>query len=134
MVALTLDKMAEFYAAQQRYTEAETVATAALELRTKTYIASLNQTGRVLLMEAKMDDAVDLYHRTAQFGELAKAPDDAMDAPLRIYATILREMKRDDEAAAVTLGSGSVWRLHALWGGQFWPPHKAKHTHYLTLR
>jgi len=101
MVALTLDKMAEFYAAQQRYAEAETVATAALEIRTKTYIASLNQTGRVLLMEAKMEDAEDLYHRTAQIGELAKAPDDAMDSPLRIYARILREMRRDDEAAAV---------------------------------
>jgi hypothetical protein len=101
MVALTLDKMAEFYAFQHRYEEAETVATTALSLRAKTYIASLNQTGRVLLMEAKMDEAEDLYHRTAQIGDLAKAPDDAMDSPLRIYARILREMKRDDEAAAV---------------------------------
>jgi hypothetical protein len=70
-------------------------------LRAKTYIASLNQTGRVLLMEAKLADAEDLYRRTAQIGDLAKAPDDVMDSPLRIYARILREMKRDDEAAAV---------------------------------
>ena len=101
MVALTLDKMAEFYAFQHRYEEAETVATAVLVLRVKTYIASLNQTGRVLLMEAKLADAEDLYHRTAQIGDLAKAPDDVMDSPLRIYARILREMKRDDEAAAL---------------------------------
>jgi hypothetical protein len=101
MVALTLDKMAEFYAFQHRYDEAETAATAALALRAKTYVGSLNQTGRVLLMEAKMDDAEDLYRRTAQIGDLAKAPDDVMDSPLRIYARILREMKRDDEAAAV---------------------------------
>jgi hypothetical protein len=101
MVALTLDKMAEFYAFQHRYDEAETAATAALALRAKTYIGSLNQTGRVLLMEAKMDDAEDLYRRTAKIGDLAKAPDDVMDSPLRIYARILREMKRDDEAAAV---------------------------------
>lgn len=101
MVALTLDKMAEFYAFQHRYEEAEKAATAALELRAKTYIASLNQTGRVLLMEAKVADAEDLYRRTAQIGDLAKAPDDVMDSPLRIYARILREMKRNDEAAAL---------------------------------
>jgi hypothetical protein len=101
MVALTLDKMAEFYAFQHRYEEAEKAATAALALRTKAYIASLNQTGRVLLMEAKMDDAADLYHRTAQIGELAQAPDDVMDPSLHIYARILREMQRDDEAAVV---------------------------------
>lgn len=101
MVALTLDKMAEFYAFQHRYDEAEKAATDALALRAKTYIGSLNQTGRVLLMEAKMDDAEDLYRRTAEIGDLAKAPDDVMDSPLRIYARILRETKRDDAAAAV---------------------------------
>jgi tetratricopeptide (TPR) repeat protein len=101
MVALTLDKMAEFYAFQHRYEEAEKAATAALELRAKAYIASLHQTGRVLLMEAKMADAQDLYSRTVLIGDLAKAPDEVMDPPLRIYARILREMKRDDEAAAI---------------------------------
>jgi hypothetical protein len=101
MVALTLDKMAEFYAFQHRYEEAEEAATAALKLRAKAYIASLNQTGRVLLMEARLTDAEDLYRRTTQIGDLAKAPDEVMDSPLRIYARILREMKRDDEAAAI---------------------------------
>jgi hypothetical protein len=51
--------------------------------------------------KAKMDDAADLYHRTAQIGELAQAPDDVIDPPLRIYATVLRHMQRDDEAAVV---------------------------------
>jgi len=101
MAALTLDKMAEFYAFQHRYEEAENAATAALALRAKAYIASLNQTGRVLLMEAKMDDAADLYSRTVRIGDLAQTPDDVMDPPLRIYADILRRMKRDDDAAAV---------------------------------
>jgi hypothetical protein len=101
MVALTLDKMAEFYAFQHRYEEAGKAATAALELRAKTYIASLNQTGRVLLMEARLADAEDLYRRTVQIGDLAKVPDDVMDSPLRIYAKILREMQRDDEAAVL---------------------------------
>ena len=75
MVALTLDKMAEFYAFQHRYEEAERAATAALELRAKTYIASLNQTGRVLLMEARLTEAEDLYRRTTQIGDLGKAPE-----------------------------------------------------------
>lgn len=101
MVALTLDKMAEFYAAQQRYAEAGKVANEALAIRAKSYIGSLNQTGRVLLMEGKLDDAEDLYRRTVQVGDLAKAPDDVMDAPLRIYAEVLHKMQRDDEAAAV---------------------------------
>ena len=78
---------------QHRYDEADEVATAALALRAKTYIASLNQTGRVLLMEGKLANAEDLYHRTAQIGDLAKAPDDVMDSPLRIYARILREIE-----------------------------------------
>ena len=101
MVALTLDKMAEFYAFQHRYEDAEQAATAALALRSNQHIASLNQTGRVLLMEAKLDEAADLYRRTEQIGDLAKSPDDVMDAPLRIYAKILHEMKRDHEADAI---------------------------------
>jgi hypothetical protein len=53
-----------------------TTGRTALALRAKTYIASLDQTGRVLLMEAKLADAEDLYRRTVQIGDLAKAPDD----------------------------------------------------------
>jgi hypothetical protein len=101
MVALTLDKMAEFYSAQQRYAEAEKVAYEALSIRAKTFIASLNQTGRVLLMDGKLEDAEDLYRRTVQIGDQAKAPDEVMDPPLRIYAELLRKMKRDEDAAAV---------------------------------
>ena len=101
MVALTLDKMAEFYAFQQRYAEAGERASAALSLRTRMHVGSLNQTGRVLLMQARIVEAEDLYRRTLQIGDLAKAPDDAMDPVLRIYARILRELKRPDEAAAL---------------------------------
>jgi tetratricopeptide (TPR) repeat protein len=101
MVALTLDKMAEFYAAQQRYEEAEKVANEALAIRAKAYVGGLNQTGRVMLMEGKLDGAEDLYRRTIQIGDLAQAPDDVMDPPLRIYAEVLRKMKRDEDAAAV---------------------------------
>ncbi len=95
MVALTYDKMAEFYAFQQRYEEAEKMATAALAIRTAAYMTSLNQTGRVLLMEAKLDQAQDLYRRAIEIGDLAKAPDEIIDPVLRIYAKILRELKRD---------------------------------------
>ncbi len=98
MVALTHDKIAEFYAFQQRYEEAEQHAAAALAIRTRVEVASLHQNGRLLIMQAKIPEAEDLYRRTIQIGDLAKAPDDAMDPPLRVYAKILRELKRDAEA------------------------------------
>ena len=70
-------------------------------MRAAVHILSLNQTGRVLLMEAKLDEAEDLYRRAIGIGDLAKAPDDAMDPLLRIYAKVLGAMERADEAAAV---------------------------------
>ncbi len=99
MVALTLDKMAEFYAFQQRYEEAEKMATAALAIRTTAHMTSLNQTGRVLLMEAKLEQAEDLYRRAIEIGDLARTPDEIMDPVLRIYAKILRELKHDGAEA-----------------------------------
>ena len=45
MLALTFDKMAEFYAFQQRYEEAEKYARQALALRTKMHVASLKSDG-----------------------------------------------------------------------------------------
>jgi tetratricopeptide (TPR) repeat protein len=101
MVALTLDKMAEFYAFQQRYEEAEKAATTALTIRTNAHIASLNQVGRVLLMEAKLREAEDLYHRAIGIGDLAKAPDEVLDPLLRIYAKVLRVENRLREADTV---------------------------------
>ncbi len=101
MIALTLDKMAEFYAHQQRYEEAETAASAALAMRAGMHLASLNQTGRVLLMEAKIPEAEDLYRRAIAIGDLAKAPDGEMDPLLRIYAKVLRAVDRPGDADAV---------------------------------
>jgi tetratricopeptide (TPR) repeat protein len=101
MRALTLDKMAEFYAYQQRYEEARKAAAEALAMRTRMHVAGLNQTGRLLLMEARIDDAEDLYRRAVQIGDLAKIPDDAMDPLLRVYAGVLRVQKKTDEAQAV---------------------------------
>jgi tetratricopeptide (TPR) repeat protein len=101
MRALTLDKMAEFYSFQQRYEEGERCASEALAMRTRMHLASLNQTGRFILMQAKLADAEDLYRRAVQIGDLAKAPDDVMDPVLRVYAGILREEKRAEEAKAL---------------------------------
>ena len=101
MVALTYDKMAEFYASQQRYDDAERCANAALDLRMRFYVASLHQNGRILIMEAKIPEAEDLYHRAIQIGELAHAPDDVMDPPLRVYATILRAENHPKEADVI---------------------------------
>jgi hypothetical protein len=47
MVAVTLDKMAEFYAAQARYSEAEPVVVRATSIRTNALIDSLKRAGRV---------------------------------------------------------------------------------------
>ena len=101
MLALTLDKMAEFYAFQQRYAEAEDCATRALAIRTRLHVASLNQTGRILLMEAKLPEAEDLYRRAVEIGDLARTPDEVMDPVLRIHAKILRVLERPAEADAL---------------------------------
>ncbi len=101
MVALTHDKMAEFYAFQQRYAEAEAESSEALALRTAQHLASLQQTGRILLMEAKMKEAEDHYRRAVQIGDLGKANDAEMDPVLRIYATVLRTANHPQEADAV---------------------------------
>ncbi|MFB3825245.1 MAG: tetratricopeptide repeat protein [Bryobacteraceae bacterium] len=101
MVALTLDKMAEFYAFQQRYADAETCARQAAALRSKTHVASLNQTGRILLMQAKLSEAEEWYGRTIKIGDLAQAEDETLDPPLRIYAKVLRALNRDEEANAL---------------------------------
>jgi tetratricopeptide (TPR) repeat protein len=101
MRALTLDKMAEFYAFQQRYAEGEKAAAEALAMRGRVHLASLNQTGRLILMQARLADADDLYRRAVQIGDLAKAPDEWMDPLLRVYAAVLREENKTEEAEAV---------------------------------
>ncbi|HZU27356.1 MAG TPA: tetratricopeptide repeat protein, partial [Bryobacteraceae bacterium] len=101
MVALTLDKMAELYAFQQKYARAQEFAQRALDLRTGAEIASLNQSGRLLIIQGKVGEAADLYRRTVQAGDLMKAPDEVMDPPLRVYATILRQLRREREARVV---------------------------------
>jgi tetratricopeptide (TPR) repeat protein len=101
MVALTLDKMAENYAVQQRYEEAEKCAADALGMRAKTHLASLQQDGRLLIMQIKVQEAEDLYQRAIQIGELSKVGDEALDPLLRMQAKVLRELKRNDEAAAI---------------------------------
>jgi tetratricopeptide (TPR) repeat protein len=101
MIALTYDKLAEFYAFQQRYEEAEKAALQALAMRTAAHISNLHQTGRLYLMQAKLDQAADLYKKTIEIGDLAGAPEDALDPPLRVYAKILQKQKHDAEAQAV---------------------------------
>lgn len=98
MVALTLDKMAEFYAFQNRYADAEPLAERALAIRSATLLVSLNQVGRVRLMQAKLQEAEDLYRRTLRIGDDLKAPDAELDSILRVYASLLRELKRPEEA------------------------------------
>jgi tetratricopeptide (TPR) repeat protein len=101
MVALTLDKMAEFYAAQGRYPEAEELVRRALSIRANMHIGSMHQAGRIYLMEAKLEEADDLYGCAIKIGDLAKVPDDVMDPLLRVYAKVLRELNRGQDADAL---------------------------------
>src|SRR5262249_11287680 len=97
----TLDKMSEFYAYQQRYPEAQEAAQKALEMRVRVHLASMNQTGRVLVMETKLEDAATLYHRALEIADLEQAPVDAIDPLRRTYLLVLRRLKRNDEADAL---------------------------------
>jgi tetratricopeptide (TPR) repeat protein len=99
MVALTLDKMAEFYAAQERYADAEPLVAEALAIRTLTHLQSLNQTGRIKLMQAKLAEADELYKRAIRIGDESAMPDEVMDPLLRVEAKLLRELKQPEEAA-----------------------------------
>jgi hypothetical protein len=101
MVALTLEKMAEFYSAQQRYAEAEPLAARSLDIRTRTLLASMNQQGRVLLMQAKLAEAEKLYARAVRIGDDSGIADEFMDPLLRVYAKILRELKHTSQADAL---------------------------------
>jgi tetratricopeptide (TPR) repeat protein len=101
MVALTLDKMAEAYASMQRYDDAERCAAESQAMRAKMHLASMQQDGRLLVMQIKVPEAEDLYRRAIQIGDLSKAADETMDPLLRMYAKLLREQKRVDEAAVV---------------------------------
>ncbi len=98
MVALTLDKTAEFYAFQQRYAEAEPLVQRSLTLRTNLLMSSFNQTGRIALMQAKLDKSRELYTRAIRIGDDCKVDDEAMDPLLRIQSKLLRQMG-DEEAA-----------------------------------
>lgn len=101
MVALTLDKMAEFYSAQKLYEKAAPLAQRSLAIRTKTLIETYHRTGRVLVGEQKFPEALDLYERVARIGTDAKVPDEQMDGILRSYAMLLRQAKREPEAAKI---------------------------------
>jgi tetratricopeptide (TPR) repeat protein len=101
MVALTLEKMTEFYAAQQRYAEAEPLVSEALAIRTVAHLRNLHQCGRVTLMQARLPEADAIYKQAIRIGDDANMPDDVMDPMLRVHAQILRELKRPAEAAVL---------------------------------
>src|SRR5258708_4036090 len=56
MVALALDKMAEAYTHQQRYEDAQKCTDQALALRAKVHLASLRQSGQLLVLQGKTSE------------------------------------------------------------------------------
>jgi tetratricopeptide (TPR) repeat protein len=101
MVALTLDKMAEFFSAQERYPEAEPLVARAAAMRTKILIESLDRSGRIKIAESKLEEAGDLYRRAVLIADESKLPDKVVDPLLRAYAKALRGLDRGAEADAV---------------------------------
>jgi tetratricopeptide (TPR) repeat protein len=98
MVALTLDKYAEFLGARKEYEKAgETVARAA-DIRARAHVATLYNRARFLLMQAENKQAADLLVKTIAIGEAGGLTDAMMFEPLRVYAKLLRETKRIAEA------------------------------------
>jgi tetratricopeptide (TPR) repeat protein len=101
MVALTLDKMVEFYNDQKLYEKSEPLAQRSQAMRTKTLLESFHRTGRILVGEKRFEDALTLYERVIRIAADAKVPDEQMDGVLRTYALLLRQLKREAEAAAI---------------------------------
>jgi tetratricopeptide (TPR) repeat protein len=103
MVALTLDKMVEFYNDQKLYEKSEPLAQRSLTLRTKSLIESFHRTGRIMVGQKRFEEALILYERVVRIADDAKVTAEQMDGVLRTYALLLRQLKREEEAAAIDL-------------------------------
>ena len=57
--------------------------------------------GRVLLMQAKLEEAEKLYARAVRIADDAGMPDEIMDPLLRLQSKILRDMKKTAQADAI---------------------------------
>lgn len=101
MLALTLDKMAEFYIDQKRYEEAAPLTEHAQEIRTKVMLETLHRSGRVLVGERKIEEAIDLYERTVRIAADARVPDEEITGVLTTYAILLRQQQHEKEAAII---------------------------------
>jgi len=101
MIALTLDKMAEFFAAQDRYAEAEPLVARAAAMRTRSLMESLKRSARFQASASKLDEAAELYRRAVLIADESKIAGEAVDPILRAYAGVLRDLGRGTEAEAI---------------------------------
>src|SRR5262249_47325470 len=93
-------KMVEFYMVQKLYDKAEPLGQRSLSMRTKSEIESFHRMGRVLVGQQNFEAALDLYARLNRIAADAKVPDEQLDGVLRSYAMLLRQAKKETEAAA----------------------------------
>jgi tetratricopeptide (TPR) repeat protein len=98
MVALTLDKYAEFLAAREEYAGAEEAAARSADIRARAHVASLYSRARFLLMQGKKKDAAGVLVKTIAIGEAGGLTDAMMFEALRAYAGLLREDRRIAQA------------------------------------
>ncbi|HYP05471.1 MAG TPA: tetratricopeptide repeat protein [Bryobacteraceae bacterium] len=101
MLSLTLDKMTEFYMEQKRYEEAAPVTQRAQAIRVKAMLQTLHRSGRVLVGEKKIEEALDLYERTVRIATDARVPDEEIAGVLTTYAILLRQQQREKDAAII---------------------------------
>ncbi|MEJ7608728.1 MAG: hypothetical protein WKF37_21265 [Bryobacteraceae bacterium] len=102
MVATTLSKMADFFAAQKRSEEAEAALERSAAIRAKFHIGGLVHRVRILSGESRFRDALGTAKQALTIAETAKIPDDELGELLAIYATALQESKRPTEAELIS--------------------------------
>ena len=104
MVALTLEKMAEFYLEQERTEEAACAADRALDLRQRAMTVSLLQVGKVALRYGAVREAESAYRRAVDL-----APTRALKTRSGYdFATVLRRLGKTAEADAVSSSAAAI--------------------------
>jgi hypothetical protein len=101
MVALTLEKMGVFYAAQEKYADAEPLFDRSLDIRMKAFLQSINHKGRSQVMQQKWKEAEVLYKSSVVMADSFSVSDELMDPMLRVYMGVMKELGKLKEAKAL---------------------------------
>jgi tetratricopeptide (TPR) repeat protein len=101
MVALTCDKVQLFYSTQGKYEDAEPYALRALAIRLKAHIDSLLRAGRISVAKSELAEGERLYRRAVALADDPRTPEDGLLPPLQTLRDLLKQLKRQQEAAVL---------------------------------